>query len=260
MILPHPADYVLQNGPVSTTVGSIIPLTFERYRICELFAELLHCSNMSLLNRSPEFNHLYDSEGRLQGGLSALEELALVIASNTGDERGPEAMDEGNDDVEPARELPVTSASHDSPSAIDSDEDMSDDDDEPGSSDDDAMEEIVMYDEPNPQLNLIASPGEVPLQQPPIIVPSSPNAASLPSPSEIAAQGAALSRASSFGSDSDVSTAAPRSHGSRRSSRRTATLDISPDAPIPIGEKLKRRFLDMHVLSTLLVSVSAVFL
>jgi hypothetical protein len=217
---------------------------------------------MSLLNRSPDFNHLYDSEGRLQGGLSALEELALVIASNTSDDRGPETMDEGNDDVEPARELPVTNPSHDSPSMIDSDEDMSDEDDEPGSSDDDAMEEIVMYDEPNPQLNLTASPGEVQLEQPPIIVPSSPNAASLPSPSEIAAQGAALSRAGSFGqgSDSDVSTVGPRSHGSRRSSRRAATLDPSPDAPIPIGEKLKRHFLDMHVLSSLMVSTSAVWL
>src|ERR1043165_5126987 len=28
----------------------MVPLGFERFRICELFAELLHCSNMSLLN------------------------------------------------------------------------------------------------------------------------------------------------------------------------------------------------------------------
>ena len=47
-----------QNGPILTTVGALAPLTFERYRICELYAELLHCSNMSLLNRAPEYSHL----------------------------------------------------------------------------------------------------------------------------------------------------------------------------------------------------------
>lgn len=41
----------VKNGPLRTTVGDITLLTFERYRICELFAELLHCSNMALLNR-----------------------------------------------------------------------------------------------------------------------------------------------------------------------------------------------------------------
>ncbi|KAF7726982.1 hypothetical protein EC973_008177 [Apophysomyces ossiformis] len=37
-------------GPASTTVGERTPLGFERLKICELFAELLHCSNMSNLN------------------------------------------------------------------------------------------------------------------------------------------------------------------------------------------------------------------
>lgn len=31
-----------------------VPLGFERLKICELFAELLHCSNMSSLNRTLE--------------------------------------------------------------------------------------------------------------------------------------------------------------------------------------------------------------
>ena len=35
---------------ISTTFGDIEPLGFERFRICELYAELLHCSNMALLN------------------------------------------------------------------------------------------------------------------------------------------------------------------------------------------------------------------
>lgn len=36
--------------PMDTPFGSIEPLGFERFKICELIAELLHCSNMGLLN------------------------------------------------------------------------------------------------------------------------------------------------------------------------------------------------------------------
>ncbi|KAJ2910350.1 sporulation-induced protein, partial [Coemansia aciculifera] len=39
--------------PVPTTQGMREPLGFERLRICELFAELLHCSNMPRLNQQP---------------------------------------------------------------------------------------------------------------------------------------------------------------------------------------------------------------
>jgi hypothetical protein len=35
---------------IPTTFGLIEPVGFERFRICELYAELLHCSNMGLLN------------------------------------------------------------------------------------------------------------------------------------------------------------------------------------------------------------------
>ncbi|CAI1509808.1 hypothetical protein SEUBUCD646_0J01140 [Saccharomyces eubayanus] len=36
--------------PLQTSYGTIEPLGFERFKICELIAELLHCSNMTLLN------------------------------------------------------------------------------------------------------------------------------------------------------------------------------------------------------------------
>jgi serine/threonine-protein phosphatase 6 regulatory subunit 3 len=204
---------------------------------------------MSILNRSPEFNHLYDSEGRLQGGLHALEELARVIAIGSGEERDRDTMAEGNDETEPALELPVSNASRNSPSLIDSDEDMSsDDDDDPGSSDDDAMEEIAMYDDSNTSKHHSVSP----LPQPPAVVPLSP-ATSLPSPSEIAARGA-VQRSNSFqSSDSDSLRTKTRSH-SRRSSKRTTTIDGSRESLLAVGEKLKKRFLDVNVLSTLLVN------
>lgn len=40
------------HGSIRTTLGELEPLGFERLKICELFAELLHCSNMSNLNNS----------------------------------------------------------------------------------------------------------------------------------------------------------------------------------------------------------------
>ncbi|CAO3628443.1 unnamed protein product [Cunninghamella blakesleeana] len=43
-------------GPIKTSIGEQMPLGFERLKICELFAELLHCSNMSNLN-APEDDH-----------------------------------------------------------------------------------------------------------------------------------------------------------------------------------------------------------
>jgi serine/threonine-protein phosphatase 6 regulatory subunit 3 len=97
---------------------------------------------MSLLNRPASYSHLYDSEGQLQGGLSALEELAAVIAMNnsTPDTRDLDPMDEEDDDeddVTPARDFPVSSGYHRRRSAsvgsgsigsdggLDSDDDMS---------------------------------------------------------------------------------------------------------------------------------------
>lgn len=49
------------NGPIRTTLGELEPLGFERLKICELFAELLHCSNMSNLNH---FNMTEEEENK----------------------------------------------------------------------------------------------------------------------------------------------------------------------------------------------------
>ncbi|AMD19344.1 HBR443Cp [Eremothecium sinecaudum] len=49
---------------LETPFGSIEPLGFERFKICELIAELLHCSNMGLLNepKGEEIVHARDVE------------------------------------------------------------------------------------------------------------------------------------------------------------------------------------------------------
>lgn len=235
-----------------TTVGSLTPLTFERYRICELYAELLHCSNMSLLNRPPEFDHLYDSEGWLQGGLSALEELAQVIAIGSGNDGEDDDIDDENEEMEPAHEFPV-SAAHTS-SSLDSDEDMSDD--EPGSSDDDAMEEIAMYEEPRARNSSSSSLPETPLERfPSATLSSSP----MQSPSLNPAALTSSYQRHNSGSDSEASLTRPRSRDSRRS-RRSVVVDNTP-GPLVLGERLKFRFLEMNVASTLLVSLDlAIFI
>ncbi|KAI0957676.1 hypothetical protein AcW1_005989 [Taiwanofungus camphoratus] len=237
------------SGPVLTTVGELTPLTFERYRICELYAELLHCSNMSLLNRPKEYDHLYDAEGRLQGGLSALEELAQVIAIGSGGEQDQDPMDDDDtDEVEPTHDFPVSNASHDSSSLLDSDEDMSGED-EPSSSDDDAMEEIAMYEEPRSIINKgLSSSSMNSLERPPISVPSPPSAASSPASSDIAAF--PQQRQSPWSSDSETPSR-PRSSSSRRSLRRANTTDNLSGSPV-LGERLKQRFLETNVASTLL--------
>jgi serine/threonine-protein phosphatase 6 regulatory subunit 3 len=97
-------------------------LTFERLRICELLVELLNCSNMSLLNRrrgsgGPE----YDDEGHLQGGLAALEQLAHAVSSGKNGEGEDWQGESGENEMEPAKEMPVSGSSrplmpHSSPS------------------------------------------------------------------------------------------------------------------------------------------------
>lgn len=223
-------------GPVPTTVGLIQPLTFERYRICELYAELLHCSNMSLLNRSSEHDYLYDNQGRLQGGLSSLEQLARVIAIGSGDEA--EQENEGpQDEVEPALELPIHNPR--GSSTLDSDDDMSD---EPGSSDDDAMEEIVMDDIATKDTQ--AETTEAPIESPSMLS-SSPITTSSTSPD----QGVLRRSPISEGSISNSPVSKAYSNNSRRSSRRM-TRDLVSE--VPAGERMKQVFLQESVLSVLL--------
>ena len=199
---------------------------------------------MSVLNRPPEYDELYDEQGRLRGGLAALEGLAQVISLNqTGDrERGH--IETIEDEVEPALELPVHGASR-SP-VFSSDEDMSSDE-EPGSSDEDAMEEIAMFDEPQ-SMSPAQEPSPLPTSPPECSPPENPFS---PPPPERTPPGTPLARTASR--SQDLSPSQSRFHGSRRSSRRT--LSVVPEIKLCIGEKLKRCFIDLNVLTTFLVGI-----
>ncbi|KZT61563.1 SAPS-domain-containing protein [Calocera cornea HHB12733] len=107
---------------LETTMGPVVPLTFERLRICELYAELYHTSNMALLNRLPGDGPDYDSEGRLLGGLKGLGELARVTASGPSDASHSD-RDVEESELQAAKELPVSTSSTD-PSSISADEDI----------------------------------------------------------------------------------------------------------------------------------------
>lgn len=74
------------------------PLTFERFRICELYAELLHCSNMAILNRPQQREETlpapsYDSlTGRIEGTRKqAFERLGNALNAHS-DPSAPEAQ------------------------------------------------------------------------------------------------------------------------------------------------------------------------
>ena len=193
---------------------------------------------MAILNRSPEFDHLYDNMGRLQGGLSALEELAKVISIGNGPDRDPDAMDDQEDSIEPAKELPVSTGR---PTLLlDSDEDMIVE--EPGSSDDETMEEISMS--PLPSTASLPPESSSPVQN---TIHTPPQSASPVSSSPIPTTGQKRKSTDSFGS-----LHRSMNKSSRQNSRKT--LSSSLRMSLPLGERLKKRFLELNVLSTLLVS------
>jgi len=194
---------------------------------------------MSLLNRSPEHDALYDGEGRLQGGLASLEQLARVISIGSGDEQERENEDH-RDEVEPALELPIHNPR--GSSMLDSDDDMSDD---PGSSDDDAMEEIVMDDMAHKDHPPESSESH---SDSPTVVHSSPITISS-TPPETATEGPI--HQSPISESSVTSSPVSKSYSLRRSSKRTVTSDVILE--VPVGERMKQVFLNQSVLSTLLV-------
>jgi len=275
-----------QQGPIKTTIGPMTPFTLERYRIVELYAELLHCSNMSLLNRPGNYSHMYDSEGRLQGGLRGLEELAHVIALNGSYRSGAEGgggedeMDE-RDEIEPALDFPIRGAGAGMLGSDDDDEGMTDSEDEPGSSDDEAMEEIVMYDEPPSDVRLSPLPvhddgGFSPSLLEGVVenIPSFSSMADVRDPQEpqtgpLTRQGSGSNLLLSIpdpstpppgltshrsSSSSPLTRNAPGSRRSSRSRRRTP-MESSVDSLMAVGEHMKKRLLDEGVIGMIVVSV-----
>lgn len=123
---------------MDTPFGSIEPLGFERFKICELIAELLHCSNMGLLNdeKGEEIVRERDIERERVIALEKQQELQdnddsdheaskvmnrLSISSNEEsselqEEESDEKMEESPENALENDEKSPTSATEDKPS------------------------------------------------------------------------------------------------------------------------------------------------
>lgn len=82
----HPIESA---NKVRISLGEIEPLTQTRYCIAELYAEMLHCSNMALLNRPLNSGPKYSASGTLLGGLEGLHALARTL-------QGEDDLDQNN--------------------------------------------------------------------------------------------------------------------------------------------------------------------
>ncbi|POW04741.1 hypothetical protein PSHT_11105 [Puccinia striiformis] len=99
--------------PINTVVGLSIPLTQERFRLIELYAELLHCSNMALVNRiesDSELNPIYNSDGALVDGLDALVNIFGSAGTSTLNDldQSSKPSDDDDDDVTDSDQVIIT--------------------------------------------------------------------------------------------------------------------------------------------------------
>jgi hypothetical protein len=235
----------------------------------ELYAELLHCSNMSLLNRPEDKGPKWSKDGCLMGGLTALEELGATLEGDNGDEtEGHQAVGE----VTPGRELPVSSSSTDCISISSSDEPMSN-----ASMDVDDVEDQATVAQADISLETLeagptglATPRlhnmEVPPTPPP---PSDADAARLmdvmasdPRLLRLASAGVAQSETASVSnvavaSTSAVSVVASEDQTGMEQEPSTVHGPLD-DEVVPVGSRLKRKFVQANVMETVVVGVPAV--
>lgn len=94
------------NGPIRTTLGELEPLGFERLKICELFAELLHCSNMSNLNN---FTMTPEEEAELEDKLPEEQEEEDADQESKKDEESKEEADSKKEETVKSESKPELS-------------------------------------------------------------------------------------------------------------------------------------------------------
>lgn len=220
--------------------GYPAPLTLERFRVVELYAELLHSSNMSILNRATGTGPSYTDDGILQGGLGGLEALGEAVEA----ERNEEEEEGGvvtEDQVTQARELPVSSGSTDC-SLTASDEVESVDEEMLEHIDDDATPS------PSPAASRTLDP------------PSHPEAPEPPPASladdkrlrdvrDMEPPAVSLSAASDMGSVSHAAVAATTVAPSIASEPTdTASVMAPRDEALPSGDRLKQMYIQHRVL------------
>ncbi|WWD19174.1 hypothetical protein CI109_103632 [Kwoniella shandongensis] len=248
--------FVLQPRSQDRAASSLNPkpFTLERFRIVELYAELLHSSNMSILNRVPGTGPTYTEEGILSGGLEGLEALGEAI---DGDHIGEDDGQVEEDQVTQARELPVSSGSTDV-SLTGSDDVASDDEEMLETIDDDATPS------PSPAASATLDPPPVHVEAPTPPPPSQENAERLrdvmgieskpptsSAASEVASSISHVAVANSTAAPSIVSDVAePEQDETSRPPVLGVPIGDSSLAVLAPGDKLKQRYLDHDVIPT----------
>ncbi|KAF9572844.1 hypothetical protein EC968_009409 [Mortierella alpina] len=89
-------------GPIETSIGLQTPLGFERLKICEMFAELLHCSNMAVLNSRPIIS--VSPDGTVKVPTVAADQTFHLHQSQHVKEEAEVSQQEGVNRDEPAEE------------------------------------------------------------------------------------------------------------------------------------------------------------
>lgn len=112
---------------LKTPFGEIEPLGFERFKICELVAELLHCSNMALLNDNKGYDVVAERDA-LREKMKAFDPNSFkyneVIVMPVEEPEEPEDPENSQDlDVDGKEDLKDESASTDSKTLDDTDTD-----------------------------------------------------------------------------------------------------------------------------------------
>lgn len=86
--------------PLETPFGSIEPLGFERFKICELVAELLHCSNMTLINEPNGESTVHERDLARVKALASEKAEDISYSMKSNDDREPEAQEVDSDVTE----------------------------------------------------------------------------------------------------------------------------------------------------------------
>ncbi|WVQ72127.1 hypothetical protein IAR50_001672 [Cryptococcus sp. DSM 104548] len=228
----------------AASVSNSKPFTLERFRIIELYAELLHSSNMSILNRLPGTGPVYSGEGILSGGLEGLEALGEAIEDNDND--GAADMSRGEDDlVTQAKELPVSDSTGGSLTGSDNVE----------SEDEDVLEAV------NTSLGP-SSVSETPLtfdaQPPPptvevaerlrdVMEAESEQGPSSSAASEVASAVSRMAEATSTAAPS-IASEPPEMREDSAPTPHVSTHPLPSDTPLAPGDKLKRQYLTHRVM------------
>jgi len=248
----------------------------ERLRIVELYADILHYSNMVMPNRPPGSKLAFDDTGRLVGGLAALNDLveAMLDANEANeqavdeeDEEDGASMDQEGEEEEIQRPaFPISSAQrkplYESDSDVDSTEGPQENIVMPSASVDMAL---VGPDRGTPPVLTLpgtssaSSIDQLAERLTLLCVPGSPES-SLRSNSKTERQFNSTSGTKSPGGASASITGrlasilhTSPSDGSTTSTSKPIEVEVEELAK-PLGERLKERYLTLGVLNALLVS------